>query len=182
MLRQNILFVKRFCANVCLTKSLICSVCRPAVGPLDWLFLTETWGQWGAPSAADGLWRVALRACCLVSVLWRAAAGGLSSCCRREDAMKSACCQCVTSFRQGLGTLLRQPWSTATEQLERFSGAAVALLRGCWRKFTATSVNFLRALGSCPETRFEEWPGLVFMNSKHARALLPDLNGQVARQ
>jgi len=157
VLRKNILFAKRFCANVCLTKSLICSVCRPAVGPLDWLFLTETWGQWGAPSAADGLWRVALRACCLVSVLWRAAAGGLSSCCRREDAMKSACCQCVTSFRQGLGTLLRQPWSTATAQLERFSGAAVALLRGCWRKFTAPSVNFLRALGSCPETRFEEW-------------------------
>ena len=182
MLRKNILFAKRFCANVCLTKSLICSVCRPAVGPLDWLFLTETWGQWGAPSAADGLWRVALRACCLVSVLWRAAAGGLSSCCRREDAMKSACCQCVAALRQGLGTLLRQPWSIATEQLERFSGAAVALLRGCWRKFTAPSVNFLRALGSCPETRFEEWPGLVFMNSKHARALLPDLNGQVARQ
>ena len=162
MLRKNILFAKRFCANVCLTKSLICSVCRPAVGPLDWLFLTETWGQWGAPSAADGLWRVALRACCLVSVLWRAAAGGLSSCCRREDAMKSACCQCVTSFRQGLGTLLRQPWNTATEQLERFSGAAVALLRGCWRKFTAPSVNFLRALGSCPETPFGEWAWACF--------------------
>ena len=157
MLRKNILFAKRFCANVCLTKSLICSVCRPAVGPLDWLFLTETWGQWGAPSAADGLWRVALRACCLVSVLWRAAAGGFRLVVVGGDAMESACCQCVAALRQGLGTLLRQPWSTATEQLERFSGAAVALLRGCWRKFTAPSVNFLRALGSCPETRFEEW-------------------------
>ena len=181
MLRQNILFFKRFCANVCLTKSLICSACNPVVGPLDWLFLTETWGQWGAPSAADGLWSAALRARCRFWALLRVAAGGFRLVVV-GGAMESACCQYVTSFRWGLGILLRQPWSIATEQLEKFSGAAVALLRGCWRKFTAPSVNFLRALGSCPDTQFGEWLGLVFMNSKHAMALLPDQNGQVARQ
>ena len=40
-----------------------------------------------------------------------------------------------------LGMFLQQPWSVATEQLEKCSNYAVALLRGCWRKFTEASVN-----------------------------------------
>lgn len=36
---------------------------------------------------------------------------------------------------------LQQPCSVATEQLEKCSSYAVALLRGCWRKFTGASVN-----------------------------------------
>ncbi len=122
MLRKNILFVKRFCANVCLTKSLICSVCRPVVGPLDWLFLTQTWGQWGAPSAADGLWRVALRACCLVSVLWRAAAGGF-----RLVVVGRCYGKCLLSVRYvipvGVG-------NTSPAALEHSYGAVGEVLRG----------------------------------------------------
>ena len=118
MLRQNILFIKRFCANVCLTKSLICIVCRPAVVPFGRLFLTETWGQWGAPSAADGLLRPALRARCRFWALLRVAAGGFRL-------------VAVVWWLRKMFTVSALRYSS--RGWEHFSGSLGALLRSSWR-------------------------------------------------
>ena len=84
----------------------------------------------GAPSAADGLWRVALRACCLVSALLRVAAGGFRLVAVVWRLRKVLAVSALRHSGRGwehfsgsLGAQLRSSWRGSPGQLERCSGA-----------------------------------------------------------